>query len=71
MQGCNVEFARQFVRGLNQLQRNVLMLHYAECLTTPEISAVLNLSAQRVQEILDYVRRETKSALEQAKLALA
>ncbi len=70
MQGCNVEFARQFVRGLNQLQRNVLMLHYAECLTTMEISAVLDVSAQRVQEILNQVRRDTRQALEQAKLAL-
>lgn len=61
MSDTDVAALREAVQQLSLTQRRVLVLHYAEELTIPEIAMVLDLPEQRVKstlvELQDLARR--------------
>lgn len=48
--------SNHFLRGLDRNERYVLALFYADQLTVPEISLVLDLAEYRVRGILEQLR---------------
>ena len=51
---------KRFLSSLDHKQRYVLMLHYAEELTTAEIGVVLDLAANEVTHILNRLRADAR-----------
>lgn len=52
MNGKEATDVNGFAESLNQTEKHVLALYYADQLTLAEIAAVLNLTTERVGEIL-------------------
>ena len=65
MNGTDASFVTEFVRTLDRTARLILMLHYAEGLTTDEIALVLELTEEEVAARLDEVRTQTRQAVGQ------
>lgn len=65
MKRTDVDFVTRFVRTLDQADRCLLMLFYAEGLNTGEISLVLDQPEFRVISRLDSIQSRTKTALRQ------
>lgn len=63
MKRTDVDFVTRFVRTLDQADRCLLMLFYAEGLSTGEISLVLDQPEFRVISRLDTIQSRTKTAL--------
>ena len=63
MKRTDVDFVTRFVRTLDQADRCLLMLFYAEGLSTGEISLVLDQPEFRVISRLDSIQSRTKAAL--------
>ena len=63
MKRTDVDFVTRFVRTLDQADRCLLMLFYAEGLNTGEISLVLDQPEFRVISRLDTIQSRTKTAL--------
>ena len=63
MKGLNADFISLFVRTLDQTDRYLLMLFYAEGLDTSEISLVLDQPEFRITDRLHEIRERTKAAL--------
>ncbi len=55
---------RNYVRSLDRNDRYILMLYYADGLTTLEIGTLLGLSASNVHGRLDYFRGELGNILQ-------
>ena len=69
MKRTDVDFVSRFVRTLDQADRCLLMLFYAEGLSTGEISLVLDQPEFRVISRLETIQTRTKTALTQFALA--
>ncbi|TVQ52250.1 MAG: hypothetical protein EA377_10685 [Phycisphaerales bacterium] len=65
MNGTDASFVTEFVRTLDRNARLILMLHYAEGLTTNEIALVLELTEEEVVARLEEVRTQTREAVQQ------
>ena len=63
MRGTDTEFVSSFARALTRTERQLLMLFYAERLTTAEIGLVLNLAEPRVKSMLDAIAERARTAL--------
>lgn len=59
------DFVSRFVRTMDNEDRCLLMLFYAEGLSTSEISLVLDQPEFRIESRLDAIRKRTKTALKQ------
>lgn len=59
------DFVSRFVRTMDNADRCLLMLFYAEGLSTGEISLVLDQPEFRIESRLDAIRKRTKAALKQ------
>ncbi len=60
-----------FVRHLPDVDRRVLMLHYAEELTVNEIAVILGLSVAQVENRIAALRTIAKALLQTATLSKA
>ncbi len=69
MKGLNADFISLFVRTLDQTDRYLLMLFYAEGLDTSEISLVLDQPEFRITDRLNEIKQRTKAALKQHVMA--
>lgn len=65
MKGLNPDFISRFVRTLDQTDRYLLMMFYAEGLDTSEISLVLDQPEFRITNRLHEIKERTKAALHQ------
>ena len=65
MKRTDVDFVSRFVRTLDYADRCLLMLFYAEGLSTGEISLVLDQPEFRVISRLETIQSRTKAALRQ------
>lgn len=63
MSGTEAATLKGFVHRLPRTERLVLILYYAEQLTTREISLVLDVSEQRVTQILAALQSQARSVL--------
>lgn len=63
-QGIDADFVPTFIRTLDWADRCLLMLFYAEGLTTNEISLVLDQPEHRITKRLALIRERVKSAME-------
>jgi DNA-directed RNA polymerase specialized sigma subunit len=63
MSGTEATKLKGFVHRLPRTERLVLILYYAEKLTTREISLVLDVSEQRVMQILGALQTQARSVL--------
>ena len=62
--GNDADFVSTFIHTLDWADRCLLMLFYAEGLTTNEISLVLDQPEHRIADRLKLIRGRVKSALE-------
>lgn len=67
--GNDADFVSSFVRTLDWADRCLLMLFYAEGLTTNEISQVLDQPEHKVVDRLTLIRERVKGALQGAVVA--
>lgn len=67
MSGREAACLRSFVHTLGQTERYVLLLFYADDLTSTEIGVVLQLPERRVLAILNRLRRQAHAVLESEK----
>ena len=63
MSGTDAATLKGFVHRLPRTERLVLILYYAEQLTTREISLVLDVSEQHVNQILTALQQQARSLL--------
>ncbi len=63
MSSKDADRLRGFVRGLPQADRYILLLSYADGLTSAEIALVLDLPVSRVESRLEVLRREAEATL--------
>jgi DNA-directed RNA polymerase specialized sigma24 family protein len=60
-----------FVRNLPDTDRRVLMLHYAEELTAPEIAMILELGVSQVENRITALRAVARALLQTTTLSRA
>ena len=65
MAGTDTQFVMSFVKALSRIERQLLMLYYAERLTPAEIGLVLNIAEARVTAMLDDLVERVRAALRQ------
>ena len=65
MKGIDADFVSSFVKTMDWADRCLLMLFYAEGLSTNEISLVLDQPEFRVIDRLKLLRGRVRSALDQ------
>ena len=63
MQGTETRLSNSFVRALSRTERQLLMLFYAEELTTAEIGVVLDLAESQVRTMLETLQQRAKRVL--------
>ena len=63
MPGTETRLSNSFVRALSRTERQLLMLFYAEELTTAEIGVVLDLAESQVSATLDLLRQRARKVL--------
>ena len=63
MRGTTTDFATSFSRALSRTERQLLMLFYAERLTTAEIGLVLDLAEPKVRTMLEAIAARARAAL--------
>lgn len=63
--GNDADFVSSFVRSMDWADRCLLMLFYAEGLSTNEISLVLDQPEFRINDRLKLIRERVKSAVGQ------
>jgi len=63
MTSNDADFVSRFVRTMDNADRCLLMLFYAEGLSMGEISLVLDQPEFRIESRLDTIRKRTKAAL--------
>ena len=60
MPGTDTRLSNTFVRALSRTERQLLMLFYAEELTTAEIGVVLDLAEAQVRNMLDSLQQRAR-----------
>ncbi|MCZ6834165.1 MAG: hypothetical protein O7G85_00170 [Planctomycetota bacterium] len=67
--GNDADFVSAFVRTMDWADRCLLMLFYAEGLSTDEISQVLDQPEHRIADRLKLIRERVKGAMDHPVLA--
>jgi RNA polymerase sigma factor for flagellar operon FliA len=69
MPGTETRLSNTFVRALNRTERQLLMLFYAEELTTAEIGVVLDLAETQVRNMLESLQQRARAVLSDQRAA--
>lgn len=64
MSSTDASLLKRYIQGLPQIDRYILLLHYADELTTTEIGLVLNLAEQRVAQRLEQLRLSASAIID-------
>ncbi len=71
MEGNNARLVQTMISRLDQRQRLILALRYAEELTVPEIAHVLRIGLAEVQSTLDQLVEEVRREVSEKSLLVS